>query len=142
MSEAISDTISATAPSFMGVWLHDPTDPAATLRNYLFTDGRSERLAVDVARLVVHGRRRAIAEYGDRTDDGVSVTLRIPFGGDHDSLVEYLRDVVRNRRVICYRDNRGRVVFGVLLDGISPDDVRDGTTVGLEVSAVDYEPVI
>jgi hypothetical protein len=139
MSESVSDVVTATAASLVGVWLHDPIDPTGTIRNYLYTDGRSDRVASDGERLVVHGRRRAIAEFGEHEDDGVSVKLRIPFSGDHDSLVGFLRDAVRNRRAICYRDNRGRVVYGVLLDGVEVADVREGSEVVLDLSAIDYD---
>lgn len=140
MTTATSSAISATASTLFGVWVHDPTDPSGTIRAFPHAGSRSEPRSVAAEKLIVHGRRRPIAEFGEHDDDGLAVTLFVPFGGDHADGVQFWRDALTNRRVICYRDNRSRVVFGVLLDGIEPSDERAGTSIAVKLTEVDYTP--
>ena len=142
MSDAISDIVTATAPLLVGVWAHDPEDAGGTIANYLHTGERAETLAPDVTSFNVAGRERAIVEFGEHTGGGIDTSVVVPFGGDHDGLVEWWRRAARNRRPICYRDNRSRVLYGVMLEGVSVTDERLGSTVSVKLTEVDYEPEV
>jgi hypothetical protein len=139
MAEAISDTVTITAPQLVGVWVFDPTEPGDTERNYLHADGRTEVIDVETAVLKVRGRGKPIIEYGEIESRGLKVTIFVPFGAEHDAAVEWWRAAMRNRRAICYRDNRGRLLFAGLNSSPSIADGRAGTAIGVSLIAVDYD---
>lgn len=142
MSESLSDVVSATAPALIGVWVFDPTDADATERNYLHADGRTESIAPRSAVLEVAGRVDPIVEFGEVTIVGLEVTVFVPFGPDHDAGVQWWRDAVEARRAICYRDNRGRLMYGALPAGVSPVDGRAGTAMAIKLQRVTYAPEV
>lgn len=139
MSESVSDTYTITGPSLTGVWVHDPVDADGTIRNYLFADGRVESIAPVSAELEVAGRVNPIVEFGEVTLVGLKVTIFAPFGSAHDVEVQWWRDAVEARRAICYRDNRGRLVYAALPGGIAPVDGRAGTALAVDLRRVDYD---
>lgn len=131
---------SIITPALIGVWVHDPADPAATCRNYLFASGRTESIEPESAELVAAGRANPLVEFGELNLVGLQLTIFVPF--DDIDGVQWWRDRVLNRRPIYYRDNRGRVLIGALPDGIKPVDGRAGTALGLNLRQVTYLPVI
>lgn len=138
MSEVLSDTVTVTAPTLVGVWVHDPTDADGSEVGYLFTDGREEAIEADEAELSLVGRTNPLLEYGDAETVGLSLTIVVPFDESHDAAVQWWRDAARNRRAIVYRDNRGRVLFGAIKGGLGITDTRAGTAVALTLRRIDY----
>lgn len=138
MSEAVSDVVIGLAPSLVGVWVFDPIDAGNTERNYIHADGRTESIVPKSAVLEVTGRVDPLVEFGEVTIAGLEVTIFVPFGTDHDAGVQWWRDAVENRRPICYRDNRGRLMYGALPAGIAPVDGRAGTALGVKLQRVTY----
>lgn len=137
MSEATSATATITAPSLIGVWVFDPTDPDETERQFIHADGRTESIEPMSSEFYVAGREDPVIEFGEATVAGLDVTVFIPFGPDHDAGVQWWRDAVNARRAICYRDNRGRLMYGVLR-ALSPVDGRAGTALGIKLRRVTY----
>lgn len=142
MSETISEVVEATAPALTGVWVYDPTDVDGTERNYLFADGRSESITPDATSIQVAGRTDPLIEYGEVTVVGLTLTIFIPFGPDHDAAVQWWRDACDNRRTINYRDNRKRLHWVALPAGVQPTDGRVGTSFAIKLQRVNYDEAV
>lgn len=142
MSETISETYTAVAPSLVGVWVFDPIDPDDTERNYLHADGRTESIKPRASSMDVAGRLNPLLEFGEVTVVGLKLTVFVPFGPEHDAGVQWWRDACENRRAICYRDNRGRLYWVGLPDGIEPQDGRAGTAFSLTLQRVNYDEAV
>lgn len=142
MSETVSETYEVTAPSLVGVWVFDPTDPDGTERNYLHADGRTEAITPESASLPVAGRTNPLLEFGELTIVGLTLTVFVPFGDEHDAGVQWWRDAALNRRAICYRDNRGRLYWVGLPGGVAPQDGRAGTAFSLTLQRVDHDEAV
>lgn len=136
--EALSEPAVAVSTTFDGLYLHNPVDPAATLRHYLYGGAaKTEDVANGGTELRFVGRVHPVFEFGEQQAEQVKVTVSVPTGPTERGDVEYLRDVVRSHAVWCYRDSRGRRVFGAVR-GISVTDEKWGTTVEMTVVRVDY----
>lgn len=142
MSEAISDTYTATGPALDGVWMFDPVDVEATERQFLHAEGRAESLEAESTDLELVGREYAVTEFGEQTREGLALTVFVPFGSTHAADVAYWRAAVRARRPICYRDNRGRLMFATIKGGLAVADGRAGTALGIKLGRVDYSAAV
>jgi len=142
MSESTSDSATIAAPTLMGVWVFDPTSPNETDRNFLFAEGRVENIDVMATEIVLAGRGDPVVEYGEQTIVGLTVTVFIPFGESHDLEVDYWRTVVDNRRAICYRDNRKRLIFCAINDKLGVADGRAGTALSVGLRRVGHSPEV
>lgn len=142
MPDTDSATYVMTAPGLIGVWAFDPTDVDATVRNFPYADGRSETIMPTADVIQLAGREDPIVEFGEVTLVGLDLTVFVPFDSDHDAAVQWWRDRANNRRVILYRDNRGRLLYGALPDGIKMTDGRMGTAFAVKLQRVTYSPVI
>lgn len=120
---------------FYGLYLHDPLDPAGTLR-YLPFGGtnKSEDVTSSGTELRFHGRQYPVFEFGEQLSEKVNFTIQTFDRED----IDYIRDVARSRRVYCYRDGRGRRVFGVLDSAGITDIPGDGFDVTLTVVRADF----
>lgn len=142
MSETISETYTETAPALVGVWVFDPLDPDGTERNYIHADGRTESITPDAASVALAGRVNPLLEFGEVTVVGLTLTVFVPFGPEHDAGVEWWRQACLNRRAICYRDNRGRLYWVGLPAGVKPTDGRAGTAFALALQRVDFDEAV
>lgn len=132
-----SNALIVAALAFKGFTLHDPDDPESTVKAYRYNDeGASDSWEIENALIEYQGREYPVAEFGDGTRRSVSVDLIHSKGFvDARSLLYFLR----MRRVLCYRDSKGRKLYGMLKLG----DTRDtfyGFTTGVTIEAVDYPP--
>ena len=136
-----SDVVSASL-DLLGVWLHDPDDPAGTSRQYLYHGGsRQEEGTVKADQLQFAGRTYPVTEFGDTSEQSVSVTFVIPWDDDYEVAVENFRNFVSQRKLVCYRDVRGRKVFGTV-SAFTVSDVKLGTLVSFTVARNDYEEAV
>lgn len=142
MSETVSDIYTETAPALVGVWVFDPLDPDGTERNYLHAEGRTETVKPAAASIPLAGRVNPLLEYGELTVVGLKVTVFVPFGPDHDAAVQWWRDACENRRAINYRDNRGRLYWVGLPEGIEVADGKVGTAFALGLQRVDFDEAV
>lgn len=94
-----------------GVWLHDPRDPEATIYHFRFNgDGAKESGTVEAVTSRTVGRRRPVVDFGDAVTESLEVLIEVE---DESNDLQALRDLVARRRVLCYRDTKGRKVYGV-----------------------------
>jgi len=141
MSYTDSDEAESTL-TLTGVWLHDPLDAEGTVQQYLY--GRSNRTStvkVDRHGLVYAGRTFPVFDYGEHQDDQVSVQVLVPHGETWAAELAELLEFAEARRTLCYRDNRGRRVFGSL-GNYTEDDEDMGTTVSFEMNRADYDEAV
>jgi hypothetical protein len=126
----------ATAPNAIkGFLLHDPIDPVGTVRMFRYNDeGASENVSVESALIDYQGREYPVAEFGASSERDVTVGLIHSKGsGDARALMAFLR----LRRVLCYRDSKGRKLYGVLSLGDTADTIY-GFATSVTVTATDY----
>jgi hypothetical protein len=128
-SSVVSESI-----SFIGVWLHDTTDPS-TLHQFKYDgDGRSENWQPTAAMMQFAGRRLPIAEYDDTEQRSVSVKLSLlKDSGD----LEALEGLIYSKSTLCYRDARGRKMFCHAF-GLPIEDEFYGNTVSITFEEVSY----
>jgi len=137
---AASAWVAAPVLNLTGAWIHDPADPANTIRRFRVATDRSESWEPAAETLQFAGRKLPVAEFGEQTDQRVKTAIIVL----SDSLADLhaLRSLADRRTVLCYRDSAGRRIFGVL----GPLNIRDerhgGYTVDLEITAVDYDEAV
>ncbi|TYR75587.1 hypothetical protein FZC79_10495 [Rossellomorea vietnamensis] len=128
--------ISEGSTTFRGVWLHDITSPEATVYNFRFDGGgRSSQWEVESAVMRFKGRRSPVVETGEMQDDIVSFSLTLLDTAQR----EALERLVYSRNILCYRDGRGRLVFGVITRLPLADEIWGGQTTSLEIMRIDYK---
>jgi hypothetical protein len=138
VASTYSTIVSTIAPALDGVWIHDPTNPVGTLRGFLFgSRDRTQEDTVTSSSLQFVGRTYPVYEYGDGQGGTVQMTIQIPFGDTWAADVAYLRALPFGRTTYCYRDNRGRVLFGSVVQ-MSIADQMYGTAASLTVNTVDF----
>lgn len=142
MAYADSIAVYTQAPELIGVWVHDPTEADTSVAHYLYGNvGRTESVSVQAAPISFVGRTYPVYNIGGNESQTVEIAIAVPSGAGEQEMVEDLRDAVRNRRTLCYRDGRGRLVYGVIT-GIKIADLREGTGVSGTIITVDYEEEI
>ena len=136
--ETLSAAATGLSAAFLGLYLHDPVDPAGTVRQFLYGGAvNSEEVSATGTELRFVGRTYPVFEYGEQLAQKVDVKITVPFGDTWAADVDYLREVARSRSVRCYRDSRGRKVFGVVsASGVS--DQKHGSEVSLAVTRVQF----
>lgn len=138
MPYADSEAQSAFASPLTGSWLHDVTDPEGTARQYLFgSNNRTEDIDANASEIELLGRTMPLIEFGVNESFSMDLTFIVPFDQGHDDTIAGLRDLVRLRTTLCYRDGRGRIAFGVLTD-LSITDEKFGTTVSTVLQSNNY----
>lgn len=135
-----SSTISTVvAPTLQGVWVHLPSDPAGTVRQFLYGgfSARSETAQVAAEGLQFSGRTFPIFDYGDAQSESVDASIQIPFGDTWADDLQYFRTLYAGRQTVCYRDSRQRLVFGAV-SGYKVADAGEGSIVSLTVERSQY----
>lgn len=140
MTQSDSEIVTASL-TLQGVWLHDPSDPAGTVRQYLFGGtGRTSSPAAGSTELRFVGRVFPVYEFGEDETEDVRTTVQVPHGLDWAEQRAALLATARSKRVWCYRDNRGRRVFGVL--GVRDSDQAYGSAIDLTVDRADFNEAV
>ncbi|MGM0882594.1 MAG: hypothetical protein ACQEXQ_16325 [Bacillota bacterium] len=122
-----------------GVWLHSTDDPQGTAHNYKWDgNGRGSDWKPEVAMMQFAGRSNLVAEFGELEDGKVSVQLEM-YDGDLD--FQKLDTLVRRKGTVCYRDGRGRKLFGII-PGLPMKDEHWGYTTTVEVIETAYSETI
>lgn len=142
MAQATSGISSIKAAVLEGVWIHDPSSPDATLSNFLYGNvGRSEGVTIDNSELRFIGRALPVYDMGGFESQELEIDITIPYGPDEQDQVEWFRAVARSRRALCYRDNRGRLTYGII-GSVNMKDEREGTVVSFTLHTSDYAEAI
>lgn len=122
----------------IGVWIHDPEDPAGTIRSYPYGASARERSVDTMGTSNFYaGRTSPVVDFGEFEGEAVSCSVQIPHGPTWFGDVEAVRLLASDRRTMWYRDNRGRVLPGTL-SGYREVDQDWGTAVAFTVTRVDF----
>jgi len=135
-----TDSLTAEASlTLQGVWIHDPQDPEGTIQQYLYGKA-SKSSSIDTMQngLIFTGRQFPVFEYGEHQEDQYDVTIHVPFDTSWMDSVQSLQDFAESRTTVCFRDNRGRRMFGSIF-GYKEDDTDAGTNVSFTLSRADYD---
>lgn len=142
MAQVASQSVTVTSAPLVGVWIHDPTNPPETISNFPYGNiGRTEGLTVQSSALSFIGRSLPVYDMGGNETHSLNIDILLPSGSDEQQLVEWFRKILWNRSVICYRDNRGRIVYGII-ESLNLTDAREGTTVSFVLNSADYNEAI
>lgn len=142
MPETASSIYTITAPALIGVWVFDPISPSTTERNYIHAEGRTENISAKATEIELVGRLNPLVEYGEATLVGLALTILVPFGDTHDVAVQWWRQALSNRRAICYRDNRKRLMWGALNKELPIVDGRAGTAISVSLRRIDFDEAV
>lgn len=137
--EAISDPVAGVVTTFLGMSLHLASDPSGTVRAFPYggTDN-SDEVSAKGSELRFVGRTYPVFDFGEQLSESVKVTITAPYGPDYAADVAYLRGVARSRATHCFRDGRGRKVFGVVT-AVTTSNAAWGSTAAMTVQRVDYD---
>lgn len=135
-SRAAGVELEATV-QLMGAWLHAVDDPTGSLRGFPYAEGRKVGRSVESESIPLIGRDFPVVEFGDAELASLSMAVRIPHGLGDDPDVEWWRDALRQRRTLCYRDNRQRLAYCVV-QGFTENDTADGSVVDVTLEQVPF----
>lgn len=134
-----SEVVVSAPVRLVGLWVHDPDNADQTSTNFLYgKDARSVAIELSSEMTSFAGREFGVTEFGEHRNDSLSVSVTIPHGPDYNSEREQLRFLVLGRRTMCYRDNRGVVMFGTV-GSLGEDQESHGSVFGFEVNRVHRE---
>jgi len=122
-----------------GVWIHDPSDSAVTVRQFVYgKDSRSH--AIDTAATVQQfaGRTFPVTDFGEYETEDISISVDIPGGDTHMAEEADLRGFMEMKKTLFLRDNRGRAAYGTM-SGFSQSDASWGVTVGFKFGRVSFD---
>jgi hypothetical protein len=135
-----SDSAVASASiTLSGVWLHDPLNPAGTVRNFRLQE-RNRTVQTNYAQTMMQfeGRQLPVADIAGQMTQQVQVTISCTSGsGDLDALYS----LIGRQTTLLYRDQRGRRIFGVV-SAIPETEEWWGASVQLTIQAVSYSEVV
>lgn len=128
-----------------GVWIHDPgTGGQESSRNYPYgASQREDALDTMGEGRYYAGRADPVVDYGEHQSWVVGCTIDVPHGETWRTDLEELEAFARGRTTIHFRDNRGRALYGQMVD-FKRKDQDWGTSVSFSVtqSSWDVETVV
>ncbi len=124
--------------SLSGVWLHDITN-ADTLHNFRADGGgRDNNWSTQSTSLQFAGRKYPVTYFSEQEDNRVTVTLQMfKAWGDYESL----NQIIKAKNIVCYRDGRGRRIFGAISALPIADEVY-GYSTTITITANSYSEVV
>lgn len=138
MAQATSIEYTAVAPALFGVWMHSTIDPEGTASNFPYGNTeRSEFIGVQGTALRFIGRTHPVYDTGGFETQSLNIDIVVPAGPDEQDQVEWFRNAVRNRRTLCYRDNRSRKHYVIIVD-MNIEDAQVGTNISFKTETVDF----
>ena len=133
-----SNTVTVTAPTLRAVWIHDPADPEGTSRVFLHgSGGRQSTRTVNGESITLAGRELPLFDFGEHSTEEVSVPLLVLYGETWQADLAFLSALVESRTPHVYRDDRGRLLYGVAFELPSVDEPY-GTAVELRLEATNF----
>jgi hypothetical protein len=131
-----SDTLNfSDSIEFKGVWLHLLEDPVNTIKNFKIDgSGRSSKWSLENAVHQFQGRKNPVVETGEMSSFSVDFNLKILDIEEHQALEK----ILYSQQTVCYRDGRGRKVFGVFVD-VPFADERWGYSTSLSLMKIDFK---
>lgn len=130
------DSESVTISSeFSGVWLHEVNDPEGTVYQFKYDGGgRSSLWEVEGVQMQFAGRKNVVTQTTEFEHDSISFTLDLVTKEEESRLAS----IVKSGNIVCYRDRRGRLMYGVFLK-LPVSDERYGQRASLELTRIDYK---
>lgn len=119
--------------TLLGIWLHDPDDPATTAGQFRGNKKRESKRNTEKAFHKFAGRELPVGEHGEHVDTGVGVTLHLYDDASRRALLA----LIERDTTLCYRDSRGRRHFG-LIDNPVENDEKFGTSATFDFVACDH----
>lgn len=142
MSEfTYSDEYSIETTSLDGFTLFDLYDSTLYSATFLYlADKREESVAVDTD--TKHYLTQALpdTEFSTIGTKTFSVSTVIPYGVNDVDPLDELRAAIRTRRILGYRDNRGRLNAGYI-SSLAIKDLPHGNSVAFKFNVVNYEGI-
>lgn len=133
-----SPWIAAPVLNFDGVLIHDPLDHDGSLLHIIHnSQGASDSFEVEHATLTYQGREFPAVEFGDASEHTVEVGLIQSLSGESAAL----RELVKRRTILCYRDGVGRKVYGVVGVNVIQDTFY-GSDTSVSFTEVDYSEAV
>lgn len=125
VSETPADSNTGTGSiTIAGVWLHDPLDPEVTCYQFkLDRQSRGIRWIPDAELMRYEGRTRPVTEYGETDEYFIDVNLQAL---KNTLDFELLMALAQRKSMLCYRDGRGKKVFGTIPGGIQVEETSYG----------------
>jgi hypothetical protein len=130
-----SETGSAST-KLRGVWLHEVTDPEQTIEQFK-VDGGGRNSSVEIASALMNfkGRKHPVMETEESYNYVINFNLTLINEVDR----ERLERLVYSRNILCYRDGRGRISYGILTILPLSDEAWGGQTTSLQLIRIDYQ---
>lgn len=134
-----SEVTLASPVRLVGLWIHDPDNASQSSTQFMYgKDSRSYNIDIGGSTMVFAGREFPVTEFGEHRNDTFSVDVIIPHGPEYHSDREMLRNMVITRKTMCFRDNRGVVVYGTV-GSLGEDHESHGSSFSFEVTRVHRE---
>jgi hypothetical protein len=124
-----------------GIILHDPAAPGTSPSPMWmqFNDtGADEEFSVEAALVQYQGRTYPVVEYGASESRVVSISKATLLT---DAEEDQLLALVRLKRILCYRDVKGRKVYGVL-SAFTEKDRGFGYEMAFSITQVDSSGIV
>lgn len=131
-----SDTTTFTeSVTFVGVWLHI-VDNSNTIYQFKY-DGyeRSSNWSIENAVHHFQGRKAPVIETGDMEEYSVNFTIKLLNLEERQALDR----IVYSGQTVCYRDGRGRKVFGVFVQVPLADEIIKSYSASLILLKIDFK---
>jgi hypothetical protein len=129
----VSDSI-----NLKGIYLHVVQNAQSTSYRFLMGEQKSSSLwNLSHTFHKFAGRKNLVIDTEDATDYGVSFTLKLRTNED----IKALETIIYSQEVVCYRDSRGRKVFGVFVSFPMEDEFY-GEATSLNLTKIDYKEEI
>jgi hypothetical protein len=138
-----SDASDPLVLKLQGVWLLDPddNDPGGNLIHLIYNDtGAVEAFAVEAVTTHVAGRAKPIVDFGDAEDQSLSVNVTMVDGDQTANGTSHpaaLRALIRARKIVLYRDPKGRRLWGVIVSNPITDNYAKAVT-QIALTVTDY----
>lgn len=134
-----SEIIVSDPVRLVGLWIHDPINPSQTSTQFMY--GKDSRgYDIDVGGSTRHfaGRVFPVTDFGEHQSDTFSVATMVPHGPEYHTEREMLRNLVLTKRTMCFRDNRGVVIYGTV-GSLGEEYASDGSEFSFDVTRVHRE---
>jgi len=138
MAYTDSEPVTATI-GILGVWMHDPDDPEGSIQNYPYGSAqRGTEYDAMGSGTFYAGRAHPVFDFGEHEAETVGVTIDVPHGTSYRADLDSLKAFAASKKALWFRDNRGRVVYGLVQD-FSVNDQPWGASVSFTVEQSDRE---
>lgn len=133
MAYTDSVTVTTTLP-LQGVWISDTSPEVLAAVHYPFGKAQRDHSIDPMGTASWYaGRESPVFDYGEHSDVNLGITVDVPNGPTYLAEIEALEAYATTRRPAWVRDNRGRVVHGIL-SGFKVTDTAWGAVVSFTVT--------